>query len=338
MKRIFGKQRGICLEARHCLSNKYKANMNPKAILRKARRLLFLVRTRGVRNAYHYSWFKTLYAPGNWWRNLLLDFFYWLSPDPREVEIENTTICNLRCTMCEHTYWNERTRHMTFEEFKHIVDQFSRLQWIGLTGIGSSLLNRDFFKMLRYLRSKSRAIIIELFDTFHMLGGEAAKELIELQIDHIYASVDGATKRTYESVRVGAKFEDVIDNIKRFVELKRSMNAYFPELSFHYIIGQHNINELTQFVELAHSLRVHKIFFTALLHSFDEIRDLLVADKKELEQRIDDARMKGLELGILVDHNLDTQEHRPPVRRCNAWVQPFIFSDGTVIACCAQNA
>jgi MoaA/NifB/PqqE/SkfB family radical SAM enzyme len=115
------------------------------------------------------------------------------------------------------------------------------------------------------------------------------------------------------------------------------MNAYFPELSFHYIIGQHNINELTQFVELAHSLRVNHIFFTALLHSFDEIRDLLVSDKKELEQRIDDARMKGLELGILVDHNLDTQEHRPPVRRCNAWIQPFIFSDGTVIACCAQN-
>ena len=66
------------------------------------------------------------------------------------MEIEVTTRCNLKCIICEHTYWDEPNRDMSFEQFKGIVDQFPKLKWIGLTGIGESFINKDFMKMLRY--------------------------------------------------------------------------------------------------------------------------------------------------------------------------------------------
>ena len=67
---------------------------------------------------------------------------------------------------------------------------------------------------------------------FDILTDEIAKELIELGIERIYFSIEGATKETYEKIRVGANYDKVIDNIKRFIQLKKEMKSPIPEICF----------------------------------------------------------------------------------------------------------
>ena len=156
---------------------------------------------------------------------------------PKLFELETTTRCTLKCLMCEHTYWNEPKRDITLEQFKHIANEFKGFVWCGLTGIGSSFLNRDFLPILRYIREKiSRDIFIELYDHFLFLDEERARELIRLEIDFMLISIDGSSPEVYNKIRVGSDFETVTRNIKKLTELKKKMNSFFPELAFHYII------------------------------------------------------------------------------------------------------
>jgi len=83
-------------------------------------------------------------------------------PLPRFFEIETTTICNKKCFICEYVYWpkgEQVKRHMSLDEFKHIVNQFPAIRWVNMTGEGSSFLNKDYFPMLKYLREEFKTSI-----------------------------------------------------------------------------------------------------------------------------------------------------------------------------------
>lgn len=295
------------------------------------KRLLFLLKYKGIKWTYNYLHFRTFYGTGSACRIKLL---HWLAPYPSYIEIEVTTRCNIKCIICEHTYWNEESRDMSFESFKKVVDQFPKLKWIGLTGIGESFINKDFMKMLRYVKSKS--IYAELYDSFYFIDERIAKELIEMGVDRIFASIDGATKETYEKIRDGSNFERVINNVRNLIRLKKEMNAYYPELDFHYIITKTNIHEIPQYIELVYSLNSEnsKIQFTRMIYKFKEVDDLFIEVPKEAVEK---AERKALELGVRLGWNANIPQVKPPITQCTAWIMPFIFVTGDVIPCCAGN-
>jgi len=302
-------------------------------MISKLKRLVFLVRNKGVKWTYNYIHFSTLYMTRN---PFLIKLLQWLEPYPSYIEIEITTKCNLKCIMCEHTYWSEPNRDMSFEDFKKIVDQFPRLKWIGLTGIGESFLNKDFLKMLRYVKSKG--IYIELYDPFYFIDEKIARELIGLGVDKLIASIDGATKETYEKIRVGSDFERVINNVRTLIKLKQEMNSHFPEVEFHYIVSKANFHEMPNYIELVASLTAgntdNKVFFTRMLHEYEETKNLFVEIPDEI---IKITEKKASELGVDVLWNLNVPRVKPPINRCVAWYMPFIFVTGHVIPCCSGN-
>jgi MoaA/NifB/PqqE/SkfB family radical SAM enzyme len=237
--------------------------------------------------------------------------------------------------MCEHTYWGEPNRDMSFEEFKSIVDQFPRLKWIGLTGIGESFLNKDFMKMLRYVKSKD--VIVELYDTFFFIDEKTAEELIDLEVDKIVASVDAATKETYEKIRVGGNFERVVNNVRNLFRLKKEKGAHFPEIGFHYIVNRYNFHEILEYIDLVHSIAQGEdvtIQFTRMLHEFKEVKDLFVEIPEEIRKVVEE---KAKKFGIRVVWNADVPQIKPPINRCIEWTMPFIFVTGHVVPCCSGN-
>ena len=308
--------------------------MDPVAMRYHSKRLLSMVRYKGLRYTLDYLGVQAFYFSEWFAQPLFTRLFPRFMPYPHFIEVEVTTRCNLRCIMCEHTYWNEKPRDMTFEEFKGIVDQFPDLKWIGVTGIGASFLNKDFIKMLKYVKSKS--IYSELYDTFFHIDEKVARELIDMSYDRLIMSIDGATKEIYEKIRVGSSFGRVTGNLRNLIRLKREMGAHYPEITFHYIISKDNIREIPQFINLVHSLTAGEdvgVLFTGLLHGFEEIEDLVVEVPEEMMQAV---KGKGREYGIKVAWNKNIQV-KEPISRCTEWTMPFIFVDGTVVPCCATN-
>jgi len=305
--------------------------------------LWFYLKRQKFKTIYNYAWVYTL-----WWSKpirkfLLNQLFPLLGVDiyPPFIEIEPTTVCHLRCIMCEHTYWREPPRNMSFEEFEMIVDQFPKLKWAGLTGIGSSFLNKDFLKMIRYL--KERSTIIEIIDSFNKpVNEEILKELIKIEPDILFVSIYGGSKETYERICVGGNFDVVLENIKMFVRLRKKMKTLLPVLNFHYIVSRLNIHEIPDFLEFVDSLdtEVGEVLLTPLLHTFDEVKDLEI---KLSEDNLRDAKAKAKELGIALDYNLSVESEKwrlpkkPPISNCVEWIMPFIFVTGHVVPCCVGN-
>ncbi|MFH1398321.1 MAG: radical SAM protein [Candidatus Omnitrophota bacterium] len=260
-----------------------------------------------------------------------------LAPLPRYVEIEVTTICPRRCIMCEHTYWNDQEeRHLTFGEFKHIVGQFPKLRWLHLTGEGSAFTNPDYLKMLTYAKEKD--ICVYLVDSFDHIPEEALNKLIDLKLEGIYISLDAATKETYEKIRVGCDFERVVDNIRKFIALKRKKNALLPEISFRYTVIKHNVQEMPRFLDLVASFGERKLLgeggridFVGNLE-FPEVKGLSVYELPEqvLREVIQKTRQYGF--NTFLSH---TEPRRnPPIGQCICWLEPYITMGGYVIPCC----
>lgn len=298
----------------------------------KIKRVLFLLGKKGLRYTFNYIYFSLLFGTKN---PFLVKLLYWLEPYPSFLEVEVTTRCPLKCLFCERTYWQEPNRDMTFQEFKGIIDQFPRLKWIGLTGIGESFVNQDFLKMLRYVKGKN--IFVELYDNFFLVEEKTARALIEMGIDKIFISLDAATKETYEKIRVGSNFERVIDNLKNFLRQKREKKAYFPQLAFHFVVNKLNIQEIPQYIELVHNLTPEEntaVQFTRMLHSFKEAENLFVEMPEDIMK---EAEERGKKFGLKIVWSADIPQKKPKVSFCTEWTMPFIFVTGDVIPCCAGN-
>ena len=258
---------------------------------------------------------------------------------PDEIEIEVTTRCHLKCRMCEHSYWQEPGIDMTFAQFKGILDQLPTLRWIGLTGIGESFLNPDWLKMLHYV--KARGACIELYDNYCLIEGEAAREMVSLGIDRIFASLDAASKPVYEALRVGSNFERVIANVEALARLKRGSHSLKPGIPLHFILNKANIHEMSDFFRLARDLAPGvagphdaAVQLTRMLHPFPEAADLYC----ELPEGFREwAEADAKKFGVALWWNLDTRAPRPPMRECAEHRQPFVFATGHVIPCCAAN-
>lgn len=306
----------------------------------KIRYLMHLLMDRNDwRNAYSYVW-ATLFSrdAGLALQDAVYRYFPHLGPYPKQLEVEVTTACNLKCTICEHTYWTEKPRHMTFEQFKRVVDQFPGLKWVGMTGIGSGFLNPDYMKMLRFLKEERRCFV-EFFDHFFLLGEEISRDLVQMGINKIWVSLESASRDSYNSIRVGSDFDRVLENLRAMMRVKREMKSPIPELWFHFIINRHNIGEMEDYVDLVAELAQQEkglsapiIYWTRLL-AFDEVEDLVAVPSRDRMVAIEKkCRAKGI--FPILNENVACDK---PMSLCTKWNEPFVLVTGHLQPCCALN-
>lgn len=155
---------------------------------------------------------------------------------PLDLDIEASSLCNLRCTFCDRQPLVEKNQlgNMSMETFKHILDQFApekgkRLCSMKLSYRGEPLLNKLIPEMVKY--AKSRGVLDIYFNTNGMLlTEEISRALIEAHLDRISFSIDGTNAEEYEKVRVGGKLDTVISNIKRLRELREEYQVTYPKI------------------------------------------------------------------------------------------------------------
>jgi MoaA/NifB/PqqE/SkfB family radical SAM enzyme len=296
-----------------------------------------------IREIYNIFW---VYA--FWWNHRLSAFLlnkllpkFGIDLFPPFLEIEHTTVCNFRCKICEHSYWKEPSKNMSFEQYKQIFDQFGKPKWIGLTGIGSSYLNSDFHKIVRY--AKSKGTIVELMDHFaHFKNEEQIKELLEIGPDFQFVSMYGATKKTSDEICVGSDFNKVIKNIQTFVRLKKQMKKRFPIINFHFIITKKSKDEIFDFLDFVHSLdtEIGEVLVTPMLHDFKEAKGYAVKIDEDYVRKL---KEKADKLGIAITINTCAMKDagelssKPRFSYCKEYIMPFVFVTGDMSPCCALN-
>ncbi|MBM3293341.1 MAG: radical SAM protein [Candidatus Aminicenantes bacterium] len=158
-----------------------------------------------------------------------------LSYLPVRLWVEPTSVCNLRCLMCPNKDLpREQKGFMDFGLFRKIIDEAKDFIFdVHLLHRGESLLHPDFFRMVRYAREAGISTRFHTNGT--LLDEDKSRRLIEAGLDQFALSFDGFDAPSYESIRVNAKFEATISNIRRFLEIKREMGAKRPSTTIELI-------------------------------------------------------------------------------------------------------
>jgi len=147
---------------------------------------------------------------------------------PFRLWIEPTDHCNLRCVMCPNKDLpKEKKGYMDLALFQKIIDEAASSVFdVHLLHRGESLLHPRFFDMADYAREKS--VRAKLHTNGTVLDEKKARRLLDSGLDQISFSFDGYDKETYERIRIGGDFEKTVQNIVRFLEIKKELRSKKP--------------------------------------------------------------------------------------------------------------
>lgn len=149
-----------------------------------------------------------------------------LSNFPIYLLIEPTSICNLRCTMCfqvDPTFTKKKFMGMMdYELFVKVIDQAYKggTKAITIASRGEPTLHKELGKMLKYASGKF--IDLKLNTNATRLSESLCHEILQSDVNELVFSIDSHDKSTYEKIRVGANFDEVLENIKRFHSIRSS--------------------------------------------------------------------------------------------------------------------
>jgi len=140
---------------------------------------------------------------------------------PLHLDVEATNLCNLKCPFCENTFNKYRYGRMPRNIWKSIVAESGEenLYSLKFSLRGEPLLHPDLPRMIK--EAKDAGVLDVYFNTNGVKLDEAtSRKVIEAGIDRISISFEGYQKEVYEKYRVGARFDDVVKNIRTFREVR----------------------------------------------------------------------------------------------------------------------
>lgn len=150
-----------------------------------------------------------------------------LSEFPIHLLIEPTSICNIRCVMCfqvdKSFAQKEYMGRMPLDLFNKVIDEASSnsCRAITLASRGEPTLNKDLPLMLELI-GKKNFLDVKLNTNATKLTEDICRAILTSGVNELVYSVDAGTKETYESIRVGGKFDNVVQNIDLFNEIRKS--------------------------------------------------------------------------------------------------------------------
>lgn len=170
---------------------------------------------------------------------------------PSEVNVETTSVCNARCTMCPIDKITRPKRPMDFGLFEKIVKDCigSGVRSIKLHNYGEPLLTPRFDKMLHFIRKNSRDIDIQFATNGALLDERWANVLILQRVNKVLITIDGFKKETYEEVRKGLSYDKVVKNVKKLKDIKKRHEAKYPEIVVEIIEMEQTRDEIGDFVK-----------------------------------------------------------------------------------------
>jgi len=159
--------------------------------------------------------------------------FHHVSTFPTHIDLELSNACDLNCPMC-YTTTDEFKKNvaktlMRFELFKKVIDEcvkYDSHYSIRLSWRGEPFLNPKLFEMLKYAKEKG---IKEVSTLTHggFLNPEKFEELVDLGLDWLTISFDGVDE-TYEQIRAPLKYEEAVEKIKKYHEIKKRKKSVKP--------------------------------------------------------------------------------------------------------------
>ncbi len=277
---------------------------------------------------------------------------------PRQLYIEVTNHCNSLCKSCPLTYDfylpHEPKHHLSWEQFRKMVDQVPVIERSVLHGIGEPMLNRDLPRFIAHLKSRGSHV---LFNTNAVLldekRGDAA---VAAGLDELRISLDAITAPLYAHLRGIDALPKILNNIRAYMARRREragIEPSQPKVSFFFTGMQENLPELPDIVRFAIEHGVHEVHLQRLVYFGDGAT--LDAEVTATQQQSLHAALEELQARIIHECETLAQAHavrftasgattpgeslevkgKHPWQGCyRPWTLMYLTANGHALPCC----
>ncbi len=195
----------------------------------------------------------------------LAKYFGYLPKRPLNIDIELSDACNLRCTMCIHGLDGlPSVGYMEYETAESLLLESAKLKipavkfnWRGEAGLHPKLVE------LVEMASRLGFVDIQLNTNLVSMDQRKLERLVFSGIHRIIVSCDGATKETYEKIRIGSNFERLLSNLETIRTLRLKHKLTYPKVRVQFVKQVDNVHEVDKFLldfdHLADDLRIAEV-------------------------------------------------------------------------------
>ena len=279
------------------------------------------------------------------WRGLVSlaksAYDYYREPDvlrgsPLFLQVEPTILCNLECKFCINPYLPRARATLSLDKFRALLEKTPHVAKLSLVGIGESFMNKELWQIVR--EAKLRGIEIGTTSNGTTLNDHILQEIVESGLDWLNFSLDGATKATYEMMRPGAVFEQVLGNIRKVVAAVGERER--PTLAIWFLASRDNIQELPMMVPLVKGLGIPRLRTQGVHywgHEDWQERERRANDIRELLETLRAVARQAREAGV----EFQALNFPDPTaeRGCKwPWRGSYITADGYVTPCCENGS
>lgn len=223
-----------------------------------------------------------------------------VSHDPSFLNICCGSACNIRCKFCYNCRMEYDPDPVTI---LRVVDQIHEsLIFVQLTG-GEPLVTRAGRAILKEFATGKYKFAVRLGTNAQWTDFDLLKpvNLAEVQI-----SSDGATKEVYEKVRIGGDFDDLIKNIKKFVEFKEQKPNMVLRLN--YTVTSDNYIDIVEAVKLYEDLGLF-VTFNLVMREKDDPQN--IRERSDLYEDL----LKYVDMGIKESRYTFTQDYLKNIKK-----------------------
>ncbi|MDD5628286.1 MAG: radical SAM protein [Elusimicrobia bacterium] len=176
-----------------------------------------------------------------------------------KVYLEPSSRCNLACRTCIRQTWSEPQGDMSPEVFRKLLKdlrRFPSLESIMLGGFGEPAVHPGLLSMVADL--KALGLRVEMVSNGTRLDEAMGRGLLRAGLDRLWISLDGTEAETFEQVRKGARFKDVVRNVKRLREPGRG-GAGGIAIGIAFVVTRKNLGDLKAVGAMARKIGADRV-------------------------------------------------------------------------------
>ena len=142
---------------------------------------------------------------------------------------------------------------MPLDLFKRLIDEIApydergMIEQIGLQGYGEIFLHPNWYEIVEYASPRITKALLRLDTNGTMMKVPVIEKLFESQLRNLIISVDGVDETSYNYLRAGGNFKQVIENIQLFIAKRREQPTKGPTVQIQIIESDYSRPYLPEF-------------------------------------------------------------------------------------------
>lgn len=187
---------------------------------------------------------------------------------PYKLCIDVTNKCNLGCPYCPTGRKDPSGRgkgNVSYETFCAILDELPTVTTVELFNWGEPFFNPDLPRLIGYATRKRVLSVISSNLSFK-LSDDTVRETIESGLTYLTGAIDGADQAAYEVYRRGGKFDYAVENLRKFVAIRRELGREYPRICWQFLVFKHNEGQIEEARRIAEEIGVDSFAVTGGLY------------------------------------------------------------------------